>query len=87
MKTFGVKCRLYHYELTRIPVKHIEQEVKERLARELADKLIEEIDWEESINMFDMTKEITASVIVITEAEWKEYQEIKKAVKTLKGVM
>jgi hypothetical protein len=81
MKTVKV---LGYFKEQDVPLEHIqyyEKTIKERLARELAEKLVNEIQWQTDYNHFTMTTEIAASITIMDSETIQKFNQAMKLLK------
>lgn len=76
MQTFGCQCRLSPLEMAMIPITGIEHKVRKRLARQLAEALLHEMELTEETDVISMSKIITVCIHV---ADDKDVQMLEKA--------
>jgi hypothetical protein len=78
-----IKVRQYFREQD-VPLEHIqyyEKAIKERLAHELAEKLVNEIQWQSDYNYFTMTTEIAASITIMDSETIRKFNQAMKLLK------
>jgi gamma-glutamylcyclotransferase (GGCT)/AIG2-like uncharacterized protein YtfP len=84
MKKLTASCVVSEQELMMIPVNRLEREIKHRLARDLAIKLIDEAIWSERNDYPTLTKEITAEVYLTDKETLDKYDALRKAFQIMK---
>jgi hypothetical protein len=83
MKRLSIQATISDIELSHLHTKMIEKRVKEKIARELAEKLVDEIDWSERPHLFG-GKVITANVTLM---DTESVRKVNQAMKLLQEVI
>lgn len=84
MKRLVAQCRLSHHELLMIKTSDVERIVKERLARQLADLLLREMEITEEIDCMDMTKVIRAELLIADRKDARILHETQNFIEHMK---
>jgi hypothetical protein len=70
-----------------VPIERVEYEVKRRIAREMAERLLDYITIEESIDPNTMSKRIEASIHITDESTRKEFGRMKLKLDEVKEIV
>lgn len=84
MRKLVAECRLSSHELLMIKTSNVERMVRERLARQLADTLLKEMELTEEFDCMSMSKVIKAELVLANDKDIKLLYEAEKFIENTK---